>query len=44
VAIRSDAGEPIVLSRPDSVAAKEFIKLAENCNKFVNPQESAKAG
>ncbi len=44
VAIRSDSGEPLVLSRPDSVAAKKFIELAENCNKFLNPKESLKAG
>ncbi|MCA9483778.1 MAG: Mrp/NBP35 family ATP-binding protein [Nitrospina sp.] len=40
VATRSDAGEPVVLSRPDSPAAKAFLELAENCHKFLNPQES----
>ena len=43
VAIRSDSGEPIVLSRPDSVAAKAFLELAQNCHKFLNPEESLKA-
>ena len=44
VAIRSDSGEPVVLSRPDSIPAKKFIELAENCHKFLNPTESLKAG
>jgi len=43
VVIRSDSGEPVVLSRPDSPAAKAFLKLAENCHKFLNPEESLKA-
>ncbi|MEE8206447.1 MAG: Mrp/NBP35 family ATP-binding protein [Nitrospinaceae bacterium] len=43
VAIRSDSGEPVVLSRPDSAAAKAFLKLAQNCHKFLNPEESLKA-
>jgi Mrp family chromosome partitioning ATPase len=43
VAIRSDSGEPVVLSRPDSVAAKAFLELATNCHKFLNPEESLKA-
>ena len=43
VAIRSDSGEPVVLSRPDSPAAKAFLALAENCHKFLNPEESLKA-
>jgi ATP-binding protein involved in chromosome partitioning len=43
VAIRSDSGEPVVLSRPDSAAAKAFLALAENCHKFLNPEESLKA-
>jgi ATP-binding protein involved in chromosome partitioning len=43
VAIRSDSGEPVVLSRPDSVAAKAFLELAQNCHKFLNPEESLKA-
>ena len=34
----SDSGEPVVLSRPDSVAAKAFLQLAENCHKFLNPE------
>ena len=44
VAIRSDSGEPVVLSRPDSAAAKAFLTLAENCHKFLNPEETLKAG
>jgi Mrp family chromosome partitioning ATPase len=43
VAIRSDSGEPVVLSRPDSAAAKAFLELAQNCHKFLNPEESLKA-
>lgn len=43
VAIRSDSGEPVVLSRPDCAAAKAFLELAENCHKFLNPEESLKA-
>jgi len=43
VAIRSDSGEPVVLSRPDSSAAKAFLELAANCHKFLNPEESLKA-
>ncbi len=41
---RSDSGEPVVLSRPDSIAAKAFMELAENTHKFLNPQETLKAG
>ena len=44
VAIRSDSGEPLVLSRPDSIPAKKFIELAENCHKFLHPSESLKTG
>ena len=44
VAIRSDSGEPVVLSRPDSTATKAFLQLAKNCHKFLNPEESLKAG
>lgn len=40
VALRSDDGEPVVLSRPDSAAAKAFLSLADNCHKFLNPEES----
>ena len=43
VAIRSDSGEPVVLSRPDSAATKAFLELAQNCHKFLNPEESLKA-
>ena len=38
----SDNGQPVVLSRPDSVAAMAFMKLAENCHKFLNPEEAFK--
>lgn len=44
VASRSDAGEAVVLTRPDSPAAKAFLQLAENCHKFLNPQETLQAG
>jgi Mrp family chromosome partitioning ATPase len=37
IVANSDSGQPVVLSRPDSVAAKAFMKLAENCHKFLNP-------
>ncbi len=40
VALRSDDGEPLVLARPDSPAAKAFLSLADNCHKFLNPEES----
>ncbi|MCH8208163.1 MAG: Mrp/NBP35 family ATP-binding protein [Nitrospinae bacterium] len=43
ITTQSDLGEPVVLSKPDSVAAKAFFELADNCNKFLNP-ESVKAG
>lgn len=43
VAVRSDSGEPVVLSRPDSTVAKAFLELAQNCHKFLNPEESLKA-
>ncbi|HJP19150.1 MAG TPA: P-loop NTPase, partial [Nitrospinota bacterium] len=36
ITIQSDKGEPVVLSRPDSAPAKGFLKLAENCHKFLN--------
>ncbi len=42
ITISSDAGNPVVLSKPDSEAAKAFLELAENCHKFVTPQEWAK--
>lgn len=44
VTIRSDSGEPLVLSRPDSIPAKKFIELAENCHNFLHPSESLKTG
>jgi len=44
IAVQSDQGDPIVLSRPDSPAAKAFLELADNCHKFLNPEESLKAG
>lgn len=42
IVANSDSGQPVVLSRPDSVAAKAFMKLAENCHKFLNPEEAFK--
>ena len=42
IVANSDSGQPVVLSRPDSVAAKAFMKLAENCHKFLNPEEPFK--
>ena len=39
----SDRGEPVVISQPDSPAAKAFLQLADNCHKFLNPEE-VKAG
>jgi Mrp family chromosome partitioning ATPase len=40
ITIQSDMGEPVVLSRPESAAAKAFMQLADNCHKFLNPRES----
>ena len=42
IVANSDSGQPVVLSRPDSIAAKAFMKLAENCHKFLNPEEAFK--
>ena len=42
IVANSDSGQPVVLSRPDSSAAKAFMKLAENCHKFLNPGETFK--
>ena len=42
IVANSDSGQPVVLSRPDSVASKAFMKLAENCHKFLNPEEAFK--
>jgi len=42
IVANSDNGQPVVLSRPDSVAAKAFMTLAENCHKFLNPEEAFK--
>ena len=44
ITAQSDSGEPVVLSSPDSVPAKAFLELAENCHKFLNPEESLKTG
>ncbi|MFQ5449267.1 MAG: Mrp/NBP35 family ATP-binding protein [Nitrospinaceae bacterium] len=44
ITIRSDSGEPVVLSRPDSAAAKAFLNLADNCHKFLNPEASMTTG
>lgn len=43
ITVMSDSGQPVVLSRPDSIAAKAFLQLADNCIKFLNP-ESVSAG
>ena len=42
IVANSDNGQPVVLSRPDSVAAKAFMRLADNCHKFLNPEEAFK--
>jgi len=42
IVANSDSGQPVVLSRPDSIASKAFMKLAENCHKFLNPEEAFK--
>ena len=42
IVANSDSGQPVVLSRPDSVASKAFMKLAEKCHKFLNPEEAFK--
>ena len=42
IVANSDNGQPVVLSRPDSVAARAFMRLAENCHKFLNPEEAFK--
>ncbi len=42
IVANSDRGDPVVLSRPDSVAAKAFMQLAENCHKFLNPEQHGK--
>ncbi|MEK9628867.1 MAG: Mrp/NBP35 family ATP-binding protein [Nitrospinota bacterium] len=42
IVANSDSGQPVVLSYPDSAAAKAFMKLAENCHKFLNPEETFK--
>ena len=42
IVANSDSGQPVVLSCPDSSAAKAFMKLAENCHKFLNPEEAFK--
>ena len=42
ITVQSDKGDPVILSRLDSAAAKAFLDLAENCRKFLNPEESGK--
>ena len=42
IVANSASGQPVVLSRPDSVASKAFMALAENCHKFLNPEEAFK--
>lgn len=44
ITLSSDSGEPVVLSKPDSAAAKAFLDLADNCHKFLNPEASVTAG
>ena len=43
IVTNSDRGEPVVMSQPDSPAAKAFLQLADNCHNFLNPEE-VKAG
>ena len=38
IVANSDSGEPVVLSCPDSEAAKAFLRLADNVHKFLNPE------
>ena len=38
IVTQSDSGDPVVMSKPDSVAAKAFLQLADNCHKFLNPE------
>ena len=42
IVANSDSGQPVVLSRPDSVASKAFMTVAENCHKFLNPEKAFK--
>ena len=42
IVANSDSGQPVVLSRPDSVASRAFMTLAENCHKFLIPEEAFK--
>ncbi len=42
IVANSDSGQPVVLSRPDSVASKAFMALAETSHKFLNPEEAFK--
>jgi len=44
ITICSDSGEPVVLSKPDSIAGKGVLRLADNCHKFLNPEASFTAG
>ena len=44
IPIQSDKGKPVVLSNPNSPVTKAFLELAENCHKFLNPEESLKVG
>ena len=41
---QSDAGVPVVISKPNCSATKAFLELAENCHKFLNPEETIIAG
>ena len=38
IVANSDSGDPVVLSCPDSEAAKAFLRLADNVHKFLNPE------
>tara|TARA_Y100001934_G_scaffold271333_1_gene357709 strand:+ start:527 stop:1387 length:861 start_codon:yes stop_codon:yes gene_type:complete len=42
IVANSDSGQPVVISCPDSSATKAFMKLAENCHKFLNPEKAFK--
>jgi ATP-binding protein involved in chromosome partitioning len=38
IVANSDSGDPVILSSPDSEAAKAFLRLADNVHKFLNPE------
>ena len=41
---QSDEGIPVVISKPNCSATKAFLELAENCHKFLNPEETLATG